>query len=66
MLKKHQIKDILTEKFSKDRESMYSIIEEHHQEHKNELESVKDTKEKNLNFISNENDEYESKILKLK
>ena len=66
MAKKNKIKDILEEKFQKDREKMWKIINEHKQEHDDEITKLVDGKEKNLGFVSNENDEYETKILSVK
>lgn len=52
--------------FEKERQKLKDIIYEQEQEHLTEKTSLVQGKESNLNFVSNENDELETRILRLK
>ena len=52
--------------FYNERTKLVSILEEQRQEHTSEKDHIIANKEGNLNFVSNENDELETRILRLK
>lgn len=52
--------------FTKEKDRLKGIMSQQKEDHREEKESLVDNKERNLNFVSNENDDLETRILRLK
>lgn len=64
--KQNKLIELSTNDFEKEKEKLEDIREEQLKEHSEEKQALIQNKEQNLAFVSNESDELETKILRLK
>lgn len=64
--KQDRLMQATDEQFKQEKTHLQQILEEQLKEHSDERQVLVDGKEKNLNFVANENDELETRILRLK